>query len=157
MAFVNDFLSNQEIEKFRNLKISYGKKICIVSDEIVGTMKSIFGGVECTIDRSKGMYLFYCGIDSAFGREEFWSPDYFIFIQEKQNEMIVTKVGLERTDPNGLTEILWKLYSINSKFYETNIDYDPKNVIDDLKDALRIYKVNGDPRRIDKTTISFDF
>ncbi|MCR5209875.1 MAG: hypothetical protein K6C99_06670 [Lachnospiraceae bacterium] len=44
MAFVNDYLTEEEIEKFRELNISYGKKICITSNEIVGTKKSIFMG-----------------------------------------------------------------------------------------------------------------
>lgn len=158
MAFVNDYLTDEEIEKFRKLNISYGKKICSVSDRAVGTMNSIImGGVICTIDRSNGMYLFYCGTDQAFGREEFWSPDFFIFIKEKKNETIVAKIGLERTHPNGFGEIYWKLYCINAQLYEKSVNYDSKNVIDDLKNALRVYKVDGDPRRIDVTGIKFDF
>lgn len=158
MAFVNDYLTEDEIEKFRKLNISYGKMICDEDNEAVGTESAYFReGVRCTLDRDKKMYLFYCGNDSSFGREELWSPDFFIFIQEKQNETIVTKVGLERTHPNGFSEIFWKLYFINAQLYEKRVEYDSKNVIEDLKNALRVYKVDGDPRRIDVTKIKFDF
>ncbi len=158
MAFVNDYLTEEEIEKFRKLNISYGKKICITSNEIVGTEKSIIrGGVICTIDRTDGMYLFYCGDDQAFGREEFWSPEFFVFIQEKPNELIVTRVGLKRSYPKGHSLRCWELYCINSKIYETNCEYDPKRVIVDLKSALDVYGPNGDPRKKEKTNVVFKF
>ena len=158
MAFINDYLTEEEIEKFRRLNISYGKKICVTSNEIVGTIKNrYFGGVICTIDRSNGMYLFYCGDDYGFGREELWSPEFFVFIQEIQDKIIVTKVGLEETHPNGYSQRVWNIYSINSKYYETNIEYDSNSVISDLKAALIIYGFDGDPREKDVSTTDFNF
>lgn len=158
MAFVNDYLTEEEVEKFRKLNISYGKKICSVSNQVVGTKKRIIkGGVICTIDRNNGMYLFYCGDDQAFGREEFWSPEFFVFIQEKQNELIVTRVGLKRKHFNNYSRQVWSLYSINSKCYKTSIEYDSKNILAYLKEALNTYGFDGDPREIDDESTEFDF
>ena len=158
MAFVNDYLTEDEIKQFRRLNISYGKKISIVSDKIVGTKNSrVYGGVICTIDRANGMYLFYCGDDSAFGREEFWSPEFFVFVQEKQNETIITRVGMEMLFQNHHTQICWKLYCINTKCYETDRDSDSGNALDDLKAALRVYGINGDPRKEKQPDVVFDF
>ncbi len=158
MAFVNDYLTEDEIEKFRKLNISYGKMICKEDNEVVGTESAYYKeGIRCTLDRDKKMYLFYCGDDQAFGREEFWSPEFFVFIQEKQNELIVTRVGLKKTHPNGFSQRVWSIYCINSKYYETNIEYDSNNILADLKEALTTYGFDGNPREIDEASTEFDF
>ncbi|MCR5208900.1 MAG: hypothetical protein K6C99_01670 [Lachnospiraceae bacterium] len=158
MAFVNDYLTEDEIEKFRKLNISYGKMICNEDNEVVGTESAYYKeGIRCTLDRDKKMYLFYCNDDQAFGREEFWSPEFFVFIQEKQNELIVTRVGLKRKHFNNYSRQVWSLYSINSKCYKTNIEYDSKNILAYLKEALTTYGFDGDPREIDDERTEFDF
>ncbi len=103
------------------------------------------------------MYLFYCGTDSSFGREELWSPYFFIFIQEKQHETIVTRVGLEKTYPNGFSQWTWNLYCINTKSHGTNDDYDSRDVLNEIKEALKIYGLDGDPRDKDDFTFFFNF
>lgn len=163
MAFVNDYLTEEEIEKFRKLNISYGKMILKEDKDVVGTEPFNFGeGIRCTLDRENKMYLFYCGDDSWFGREEKWSPYFFVFIQEKQTETIVTRLGLEDKYPRDYPnddkyQRIWRLFCINSIIYESNDKYDYRKLINALKAALKVYGVNGNPQRNITLNIAFEF
>lgn len=64
MSFRSTVLTQDEIEMFRELNISYGKKRMSDDEKIVGTVYGyVSEGVNGIVDRENNMYFFNCGED----------------------------------------------------------------------------------------------
>ena len=160
MGFVNGILTEEEIETFRKLNISYGEKIYKKDDNVIGIRISRFAkGVKSTFDRDKKMYLFYAGDDSSFAREELWSPDYFIFISFETSDLALIRIELKREENNSHDVCKrWKKINIKGEYYKSGKKIDKiSNYYQDIKEALSFYGVDGEVSDSVRHNVIFDF
>ena len=144
MGFINSLLTEEEAKKFKTLNVSFGKKRVTIDNNIVGTVYNYFDeGIKCTIDRENKRYLFYCGDDSSFARDELWSPEYFLLFCD---EFIVIRIELEREkERRQQCQVLWRILdvSIENTFTHELLDINDE-YIELIHDALYVYGRNGD-------------
>ncbi len=160
MGFVNGFLTDKEIDRFRELNIFYGKKIYIVDQKSIGVHKNrIYDGVRCTVNREKSMYFFCKGIDSDFAREKMWSPYFFVMIIFEEENIIIIRIELEDVldKPEGVYR-QWKKIDITGTDYKTKKEI--KNIeryFGDIKEAVRVFGYHGRIDEGENHNVLFDF
>ncbi len=147
MSFRSTVLTQDEIEMFRALNISYGKKKVSTDNSIVGTEYNYFcEGVVGLIDRENKIYFFNCGHDSSFAREELWSPEYFVLVSFEMDETIVIRMEFEHKRlRNSYSKVLWKILSIHGEKLPTHEKADDlRKYYKYIKEAITIREFHND-------------
>ena len=142
MAFINDYLTEEEIERFRGYNLKYHKD-CSRNHKILGTVKC-FGKVYCTVDRERKIYLFNCGDNSMIRRDTLEPIIYFALVMEDEIPHVVYAC-MDRQDglisPNG-AYVNWKLIKLDNFNYKK---YTNEDVLFLIKEALSEHGYDGDP------------
>lgn len=147
MSFRSTVLTQDEIEMFRELNISYGKKRMSDDEKIVGTVYGyVSEGVNGIVDRENNMYFFNCGEDYFFAREELWSPKYFVLVSFEMDEIIVIRMEFERKRlRNSYSKVLWKILSIHGEKLPTHEKADDlRKYYKYIKEAITIREFHND-------------
>ena len=147
MSFRSTILTQDEIEMFRRLNISYGKKKVSTDNSIVGTVYGyVSEGVKGIVDRENNIYFFTCGHDSSFAREELWSPEYFVLVSFEMDEIIVIRMEFERKRlRNSYSKVLWKTLSIHGEKLSTHEAVDDlRKYYQHIKEAISICEFHND-------------
>ncbi len=135
VAFTNEKLTSEQAGEFNSLKIKrpifgFGRIIREIDMELPWYW---------TIDKERKMYLMPTSRDRDYPDER-----VFIFVWNNKNYLVQFNVSFE----NGYT-VVWnipKKYLINNLFpYCTE-----ENFLDDLREALIVYGVSGDPDNSDE-------
>lgn len=161
MAFINDYLSDEEEEMFKKLNISYpaatgitGIIGCSPNTYLLKALKR-----TCTIDRNEKLYFFYCGTEQ-YDMENIPNDHYFYLLWNKElGDKIVTIVleKIYKSIDNNQTEhiIFWKIKKL---YIEEEHKKIKELIILKIKEALSVYGIDGEPGYILKTTkVDFDF
>ena len=146
MAFINDYLTEEEKKKFEEYNLLYPA----ISDH-----KGLKLGVQgycCTVDRERGMYLFHS--ISSFERREFIrSYDYFSLVIVKKNTVSVAHFYLEDVTVDFEYHMIWAMRGINISNVKS---ISKKEIIGYLKEALVGYGIYGEPG-LSTARIGFEF
>lgn len=141
MSFVNDYLTEEEKKQFREYQIKYNPK-CTNNHKILGT-EECWGGVWCTTDRDRKLYLFYCGDNYKERLDGLGTSEYFALVMIKDKPK-VSYFALEQhigvVDEDGYS-VLWNMVEKDNKCKDNNV------VLEYLKDALLIFGLDGDPQK----------
>ena len=151
MAFINDYLTEEEIERFRGYNLKYHKK-CGKNHKILGTVKGI-NGVRCTIDRERKMYLFNCGDNAMIRRDTLEPIIYFALVIDGEKPYVAYITLYEK---HGLVEeqgysIFWKFLGIDNQG-----EYSDDIILQYTKEALSKHGLEGYPEEKPRLT-KFDF
>ena len=160
MSFIRTSLSQDEIEMFKELNISYGKKIVSIDEGVVGTIYGyVSEGVIGIVDREKRMYLFYCGDDSSFAREELWSPEYFILVSYEKDESIIIRMEFERKRlRNSYSRVLWKTLNIHGEKLSTHEKVDDlEKYYPYIEEAITVHEFRNEDSSNRKYRIRIEF
>jgi len=145
MAFVNDYLTEEEKKKFAGYQLKYAPN-CPHNSRILGTDENI-GGVWCTVDRERKIYLFYCGdnyrisfdcADNSIYRK------YFALVIDEETPAVVyvSMVDEWGSVENDGYRVLWKLKELDNR---SNNKYLDKDILVYVKEALHVYGRDGEP------------
>ena len=146
MAFINDYLTEEEKKKFEQYNFLYHVN---TDDEGV---KLGTGSESCTIDRENEMYLFHSV--NTFERREFMIKiDYFSLVIVKNNIASVAYFDLKNLGDSSEYHKIWKMEGYDLTNVK-NIEED--NVIKCLKEALVGYGIYG-KIGVSTAKIGFDF
>ncbi len=153
MAFINDYLTNKEIEKFKEYQIKYAPK-CTNNHKVLGTEKRR-GGIWCTVDRERKVYLFYCGDNYRERLDGLGASQYFAMVINITDPNVFY-ISLERQigvmDKDGYN-ILWDLIGVETK---SNVKEFDALTLELLKEALGVYGLDGDPQKMQRI-VKFNF
>ena len=152
MAFINDYLTQEEKERFEEYNIMYSEESSYSRRKVgVGS-----GRKSCTLDREHQMYLFQS--INTYNRQEFGeTTEYFTFVFVKEGKASVMYVNLEEDRSTPYEErdydILWEL-----KGYEmskTN-GYTEEELMGYFKEAMCAYGSIGSVKKL-KFNVKFNF
>jgi len=134
MAFVNEKLTKEEREEFAARKIK---------NPTINRMRGFLDPIDWTIDRENDMYLVHAGYDRDYLNEE-----YFVFFWKGEQHVI----SLIQESTGGT--VIWKK-EIQVSPYSFSVN---DNFVDDLRSALRTFKVTGIPcERNENIGVIIDF
>ena len=148
MAFVNDYLTEEEKKKLEEYNLLYPDKSDYNSLKL-GVGK---GNVRCTLDREHEIYLFH-SVNTFERRENIRSYDYFSLVIVKDNIASVAHFYLENMHDNFNYHKIWKLRGIDLRNIQ---NVKEKEVTRYLKEALVGYGIRG-KIGISTARIGFDF
>ncbi len=148
MAFVNDYLTEEEKAKFEEYNVLY-HEACNHAGLRVGVGS---GRIKCTLDRERSIYLFH-DINSIERREFIREVDYFVLVAVEEDKVSVAYFDLEDITTSTEYHMYWHMSSYECMSV-TNISNE--RIILYLKEALSAYGISG---RIGKSTakVGFDF
>lgn len=160
MAFINDYLSNEEMEMFKKLNIQYPLATGIngIIGYSLGAYKLKALRETCTIDREEEIYFFYCGTE-RYDKENIPKEHYFYLLWNKELSNNIVTIVLEqkckRIDNSMEYLICWEMKSCYSKTGNINID---EKIILKIKEALSVYGIDGNPDYpIEDDLVEFNF
>lgn len=161
MAFINDYLSDEEMEMFKKLNIPYphdtGKHGIIGYSPNAYKLKALRR--TCTIDRAEEIYFFYCGTEK-YDMENIPKDHYFYLIWNKELGNDIVTIILEQiygqSNDNHKEHIIsWKIVDCYSKYAGKITD---EKIITKIKEALSVYDISGHPNiKADNSRVKFDF
>ena len=151
MAFINDYLTEEEIERFERYNLRYHEQ-CSNYHKFLGTVKTR-KGVSCTIDRERKIYLFNCGDNAMIRRDTLEPIIYFALVIEEEHPQVAyitlyLNDGLIKKDGY---DLFWKMIKLNN-----NTNYSDKLILNFVKEAMSIHGYDGVPR-LGKRIVKFDF
>jgi hypothetical protein len=150
MAFVNDYLTDEEKEIFRQRAIPTG---VFWKGGILGY--NPYSKVRCTLDRDEHIYLFDLG--KYHDAEDLDELNFALVLDSSLgNEAIQISVKMDFLSKSihGEDGVLWHSLSLG---LPKNLIYDKDTIIDIFKKALVSYGVNGMPGRKVNCIIKCDF
>lgn len=161
MAFVNDYLSDDEMEMFKKLNISYPDATGI--NGIIGYSPNAYKfkvlRETCTIDREAEIYFYYCGTE-RYDKENIPKMQYFYLLWKEEFGNDILTIILERErkyDNENHSEkiIFWKKKDIYFVLTDNKIN---DKIILKIKEALSVYNISGDPdNKENNRRVDFDF
>jgi hypothetical protein len=152
MAFVNDYLTNEEKEVFKQKAIPTG---VFWKGGILGY--DPYSKVKCTLDRDKHIYLFDL---ERHHDAEYLDEHNFRLVWDalSGNEAILIsarKRFLSESIPGNGCDILWHSFNLG---LPKNLKSEKAIIIDKFKEALIVFELNGNPRwKKTNRIIKFDF
>lgn len=150
MAFVNDYLTNEEKEVFKQRAIPTG---VFWKGGILGY--DPYSKVKCTLDRDEYIYLFDLG--RHHNAEDLNEHNFrFVWDSLSGNEAILISVkkNFLHKSIHGEDGVLWSSLSLG---LPQNLNSEKKTVIDKFKEALVTYGLNGKPGLVINFNTKFDF
>lgn len=137
MAFVNEFASQEDVEKY-GLKQLCDKYRIYCGDRF-----------DWTIDKDRDMYLMWVGS----GREDTVCQHDFVFYWNQT--LIEARFFVKGESPRNRSG--WKHWSLLRLFVPENLESQRFAIIEDLKQALAAYRDNGVRSVTTEHTATFDF
>lgn len=156
MAFINDYLNEEEMEEFKRKAIpfrnDYDSGIILGYNE--NATKSFLSRVECTFDREEKIYLFYCGTEK-YDFENIPKEHYFKLVWENEfgNDAISMTLENKYKNFSGKAEDVIICWDITYLSLNINNAGKKDKLISKLKEALAVYGFNGRPKSTIKYTI----
>lgn len=150
MAFINDYLTNEEKEGFKQRAIPTG---VFWKGGILGY--DPYSKVKCTLDRDEHIYLFDLGkYHDAQDLDELNFALVWDSLSGDEAIQISVKMGFLRKSIDGEEGVLWHSLSLG---LPKNLKSEKGTIIDTFKKSLVSYGVNGMPGREIKFVIKYDF
>ncbi len=141
MGFVNDYLTEDEKKRFEKYQIKNAPK-CTNNHKILGTEKNL-GGVWCTVDRARNIYLFDCGGNSRDRLDGLDYSEYFALVVINDIPCVsyfALKQHYRNIETDGC-DYYWELSSIDNKCK----NYSDNQMLDYLRQALNVFGLDGEP------------
>lgn len=151
MAFVNDYLTEEEIEKFRGYNLKY-PEWTDHGNRTIGVYENSIKGVRCTLDRERQIYLFQTH-NSSMERRKFIFYDCFMLVMVRDGVPAVGYINLENVRETMEYSRLWKIRGMNQNGLS---DIPRSEFLEILKEALLVYGINGRVGRV-YNNIAFKF
>jgi len=143
MAFVNDYLTEEEKKKFAGYQLKYAPK-CSNCNSILGTVKRL-GGMWCTLDRERKFYFFDCGVNDRDWLDGKNCFNYFALVLE-ESDICLAYIALEKlhgsVEKDGY-EILWDFKELDNRCRNK---YSDELILSYVKEALDAYGLRGKPQ-----------
>ncbi len=150
MAFVNDYLTNEEKEVFKQRAIPTG---VFWKGGMLGY--DPYSKLWCTLDRDEHIYLFDLG--KYHDAKDFDEINFaLVWDSLSGNEAIHFSVKMDflRKSIHGEDGVLWHSLRLG---LPKNFKSERATIIDKFKEALFSYGINGMPGREIKSNTKFDF
>lgn len=143
MTFINEFVSDEDIKKYK-LQDIWDRYHPFSKEDVNSSFRYAW-----TIDREKNVFF----IPASTGREEYSNRTECIFYWKKvELKVTLTQHALPSVSELG---VRWKLKSIRKQDREAMIPC--QEILSALRDALSVYGHRGIWRQVDGYKVEFDF
>ncbi len=142
MAFINDYLTEEEVERFKSYQLKNAPG-CTNNHKILGTVQRL-GGIRCTVDRDRLMYLFDCGVNDRMWLDGLSEAQYFALVIENEKPCLAYFALIKDYGSleNDGYHTKWELEGIDNRCKDK---YSDDELCNYLKQAMCAYGLGGEP------------